>query len=92
VHLRDDGTGGRSIFDHDAISHHDLISLFEHDLRANAWRLSQGKTAFHFSGSCSNGSMFRRFQPLGLRGQMTGNLLVQPTLNLGRNVDDFDGH
>jgi hypothetical protein len=52
----------------------------------------EGKTAFHFSGSCSNGSMSRRFQPLGLRGQMTGNLLVQPTLNLGRNVDDFDGH
>jgi hypothetical protein len=36
--------------------------------------------------------MFRRFQPLGLSGQVTGNLLVQPTLNLGRNVDDFDGH
>src|SRR5882762_7254669 len=27
--------------------------LFEHDLRANASRLSRGKTATHFSGSCS---------------------------------------
>src|SRR5882672_7349085 len=29
--------------------------LFEHDLRANASRLSRGKTATHFSGSCSSG-------------------------------------
>src|SRR5436190_24388956 len=29
------------------------IFLFEHDLRANAVRLSRGKTASHFSGSCS---------------------------------------
>jgi hypothetical protein len=30
-------------------SHHDLISLFEHDLRANAVpRLSRGKTGIHF--------------------------------------------
>jgi hypothetical protein len=43
-------------------SDHDLISLFEHDLRANAPRLSRGKTGFHFalsrpsgSGSCSIG-------------------------------------
>src|ERR1700732_3034476 len=35
-------------------SHHDLISLFEHDLRANASRLSRGKTGSHFSGSCSS--------------------------------------
>src|ERR1700738_4148309 len=34
-------------------SDHDLISLFEHDLRANASRLSRGKTGSHFSGSCS---------------------------------------
>ena len=27
-----------------------LISLFEHDLRANASRLSRGKTGAHFSG------------------------------------------
>src|SRR5882757_2029183 len=27
--------------------------LFEHDLRANALHLSRGKTATHFSGSCS---------------------------------------
>src|SRR6266581_3015122 len=30
------------------------IFLFEHDLRANASRLSRGKTGTHFSGSCSN--------------------------------------
>src|SRR5258708_24024876 len=29
--------------------------LLEHDLRANASRLSRGKTGTHFSGSCSNG-------------------------------------
>src|SRR5882724_6042527 len=33
---------------------HDLISLFVHDLRANAPRLSRGKTGSHFSGSCSS--------------------------------------
>src|SRR5712671_6937835 len=27
--------------------------LIEHDLRANALRLSRGKTATHFSGSCA---------------------------------------
>src|SRR6267142_3466979 len=32
-------------------SDHDLILLFEHDLRANASRLSRGKTGPHFSGS-----------------------------------------
>src|SRR6266436_8199321 len=32
-----------------------VISLFEHDLRANALRLSRGKTGSHFSGSCSKG-------------------------------------
>src|ERR1700756_5832861 len=30
--------------------------LFGHDLRANATRLSRGKTASHFSGSCLNGT------------------------------------
>src|SRR5258705_8346955 len=30
--------------------------LFEHDLRANASRLSRGKTGTHFSGSCSSGA------------------------------------
>src|SRR5882724_8112722 len=43
-------------------SHHDLISLFEHDLRANALRLSRGNPASTlrsspracFSGSCSS--------------------------------------
>ncbi len=48
--------------DHDPIeSDHDLIALFEHDRRANASRLSRGKTGAHpassagqvFSGSCS---------------------------------------
>src|SRR5258708_39460424 len=34
--------------------HPALIFLFEHDLRANASRLSRGKTGTHFSGSCSN--------------------------------------
>src|SRR6266404_381004 len=45
-----------SALDHDPIelkSDHDLISLLEHDLRANASRLSRGKTATYFSGSCS---------------------------------------
>src|SRR5258705_13317462 len=32
------------------------IFLFEHDLRANASRLSRGKTGTHFSGSCSRRS------------------------------------
>jgi len=32
---------------------HPLYLLFEHDLRANASRLSRGKTGTHFSGSCS---------------------------------------
>src|SRR5258705_12140212 len=43
------------MLDHDPIdlSDHDLILLFEHDLRANASRLSRGKTGSHFSGSCS---------------------------------------
>jgi hypothetical protein len=30
-----------------------LYLLFEHDLRANASRLSRGKTGIYFSGSCS---------------------------------------
>jgi hypothetical protein len=39
---------------HDPIrfeSDHDLILLLEHDLRADATRLSRGKTGTHFSGS-----------------------------------------
>src|SRR6202043_2741991 len=49
-------------------SHHDLISLFEHDLRANATRLSRGKTSSHFSGSCSSrGHEGARRAPSGLR-------------------------
>ena len=35
--------------------------LIEHDLRANASRLSRGKTGFHFSGSCSPSASFRAF-------------------------------
>src|SRR6202051_187294 len=34
------------------------IFLFEHDLRANASRLSRGKTGTHFSGSCARGGVF----------------------------------
>src|ERR1700677_2614173 len=30
------------------------LYLFEHDFRANAWRLSRRKTGIHFSGSCSS--------------------------------------
>src|SRR6266480_4409154 len=33
--------------------HPALSFLFEHDLRANASRLSRGKTGTHFSGSCA---------------------------------------
>jgi hypothetical protein len=33
-------------------SDHDLISLFGHDLRADAARLSRGRAGLHFSGSC----------------------------------------
>src|SRR5258706_3275734 len=36
------------------------IFLFEHDLRANASRLSRGKTGTHFSGSCSKRGRLRR--------------------------------
>ena len=39
--------------------------MFEHDLRANALRLSRGKTASYFSGSCS-----RRLLALALRDQL----------------------
>jgi len=40
-------------------SHHDLISLFEHDLRlsmicAQTLAFVAWKTGFHFSGSCSS--------------------------------------
>jgi hypothetical protein len=42
--------------DHDSmrLNRVDPISLFEHDLRANASRLSRGKIGSHFSGSCSS--------------------------------------
>src|SRR5499427_6308488 len=39
-----------------------VSSLIEHDLRANATRLSRGKTAAHFSGSCSSVGISDRFR------------------------------
>ena len=37
--------------------------------------------------------MFRHwFQTLGLRGQMTGNALVKPALNLGSKMNDMGRH
>src|SRR5882672_10098668 len=36
--------------------------LFEHDLRANASRLSRGKTGSHFSGSCLKREIFSQFE------------------------------
>jgi hypothetical protein len=36
--------------------------------------------------------MFRRFQPLGLRRQMTGNLLIEPALDLGGQMNDLGRH
>ena len=50
-------------------SHHDFISLFEHDLRANAFAFVAWKTGFHFSGSCSksrsNDQVAAGFLPFG---------------------------
>jgi hypothetical protein len=36
--------------------------------------------------------MFRRFQPLGLGGQMTGDALVEPALDLGSQLNDMGSH
>ena len=37
--------------------------------------------------------MFRsRFQPLGLGGQMTGNALVEPALDVGSQMNDMGRH
>jgi hypothetical protein len=48
--------------EHDPMeSDHVLISLFEHDLRANASRLSQGKTGFHPPAAIS-GTESERFR------------------------------
>jgi hypothetical protein len=38
-------------------SDHDLISLFGHDLRADAARPSRGRTGLHFSGSSLGGGI-----------------------------------
>ena len=34
----------------------------------------------------------RRFQPLGLGGQMTGNALVEPVLDLGGQMNEMGSH
>ena len=34
----------------------------------------------------------RRFQPLGLGGQMTGNALVEPALDLGGQMNEMGRH
>src|SRR6185437_9309864 len=64
-------------------SDHGLISLFEHDLRANASRLSRGKTGFHFSRSCSE---------LQIRYFAIAASLQPQTRSAGgqRAVDDLD--
>ena len=36
--------------------------------------------------------MFYGFQTLGLRRQMTGNALIEPAVDLGRQMNDLDGH
>jgi hypothetical protein len=36
--------------------------------------------------------MFRRFEPLGLRGQMTRNALVEPALDLGGEMNEMGSH
>ena len=44
-------------------------------------------------GNHLGGLMFRRrFQPLGLGGQMTGNALVEPALNLGGQMNEMGRH
>jgi hypothetical protein len=36
--------------------------------------------------------MFRRFKPLGLGGQMTGDPLVEPALDLGSQMNELGSH
>ena len=36
--------------------------------------------------------MFRRLQPFGLGGQMTGNALVEPALDLGGQMNEMGRH
>jgi hypothetical protein len=36
--------------------------------------------------------MFRRFQPLGLGGQMTGDALIEPALDLSGQLNDVGSH
>jgi hypothetical protein len=36
--------------------------------------------------------MFRWFQPLGLGGQMTGNALVEPALDLSSQLNEMGSH
>ena len=36
--------------------------------------------------------MFRRLEPLGLGGQMTGHALVEPALNLGSEMNELGSH
>ena len=36
--------------------------------------------------------MFYGFQTLGLRRQMTGNALIEPAVDLCRQMNDLDGH
>jgi hypothetical protein len=36
--------------------------------------------------------MFRRFKPLRLSGQMAGNALVKPALNLGGKMNEMGRH
>src|SRR4030081_2443141 len=49
------------------------IFLFEHDLRANASRLSRGKTGTHFSGSCSRS--FRANRPFNATYRARRNMI-----------------
>jgi hypothetical protein len=36
--------------------------------------------------------MFRRLEPLGLGGQMTGDALVEPALNSGSQMNELGSH
>ena len=36
--------------------------------------------------------MFRRFKPLGLGGQMAGDALVEPALDLGSQMNELGSH
>src|SRR5258708_12530266 len=53
------------------------LTLFTHDLRANASRLSRAKTGIHFSGSCARS--VRRFQR---RLLLPGNRALDACLHL----------